>query len=87
MQFHAVIDLHDAEGVYVMVARNSGAKAKKVQKRFAYGYPERVTEEKEVSSILNRKVVTQNIEFLPPIPDLYAKKRPRDAKKPGWHTI
>ena len=80
-------DLHDAEGVYVMVARNSGAKAKKVQKRFAYGYPERVTEEKEVSSILNRKVVTQHIEFLPPIPDPFAKKRPRDAKKPGWHTM
>ena len=80
-------DLHDAEGVYVMVARNSGAKAKKVQNRFAYGYPERVTEEKEVSSILNRKVVTQHIEFLPPIPDPYAKKRPRDAKKPGWHTM
>ena len=80
-------DLHDAEGVYVMVARNSGAKAKKVQKRFAYGYPERVTEEKEVSSILNRKIVTQQIEFLPPIPDPYAKKRPRDAKKPGWHTM
>lgn len=80
-------DVHDAEGVYVMVARNSGAKAKKVQKRFAYGYPERVTEEKEVSSILNRKVVTQHIEFLPPIPDPYAKKRPRDAKKPGWHTM
>ena len=80
-------DLHDAEGVYVMVARNSGAKAKKVQKRFAYGYPEKVTEEKELSSILNRKVVTQHIEFLPPIPDPFAKKRPRDAKKPGWHTI
>lgn len=80
-------DLHDAEGVYVMVARNSGAKAKKVQKRFAYGYPERVTEEKEVSSILNRKIVTQHIEFLPPIPDPYAKRRPRDAKKPGWHTM
>lgn len=80
-------DLHDAEGVYVMVARNSGAKAKKVQKRFAYGYPEKVTEEKEVSSILNRKVVTQQIEFLPPIPDPFAKKRPRDAKKPGWHTM
>ena len=80
-------DLHDAEGVYVMVARNSGAKAKKVQKRFAYGYPEKVTEEKEVSSILNRKVVTQHIEFLPPIPDPFAKKRPRDAKKPGWHTM
>lgn len=80
-------DLHDAEGVYVMVARNSGAKAKKVQKRFAFGYPEKVTEEKEVSSILNRKVVTQQIEFLPPIPDPFAKKRPRDAKKPGWHTM
>ena len=80
-------EFHDAEGVYVMVARNSGAKAKKVQKRFAYGYPERVTEEKEVSSILNRKIVTHHIEFLPPIPEPYAKRRPRDAKKPGWHTM
>lgn len=80
-------DHHDAEGVYVMVARNSGAKAKKVQKRLVYGYPERVTEEKQISSILNRKIVTQQIEFLPPIPEPYAKRRPRDAKKPGWHTM
>lgn len=80
-------ELHEAEGVYVMVARNSGAKAKKVQRRIAYGYPERVTEEKKVSTFLNRKVVTQHIEFLPPIPEPYAKKRPRDAKKPGWHTM
>lgn len=80
-------DVHDAEGVYVMVARNSGAKAKKVQKRFVYGYPERVTEEKQVSSILNRKIVTQQIEFFPPIPDPYAKRRPREAKKAGWHTL
>lgn len=80
-------DVHDAEGVYVMVARNSGAKAKKVQRRFAYGYPERITEEKKVSTFLDRKVVTQHIEFLPPIPDPFAKKRPRDAKKPGWHTM
>ena len=80
-------DVHDAEGVYVMVARNSGARAKKVQRRIAYGYPERITEEKKVSTFLNRKVVTQHIEFLPPIPEPFAKKRPRDAKRPGWHTL
>ena len=80
-------EFHDAEGVYVMVARNSGAKAKKVQRKVAFGYPERVTEEKKVSTLLNRKIVTQHMEFLPPIPEPYAKKRPRDAKKPGWHTM
>ena len=80
-------DLHDAEGVYVMVARSSGAKAKKVQKKFVYGYPERITEEKQVSAILNRKIVTQQIEFLPPIPDPFAKRRPREVKKAGWHTM
>jgi len=80
-------DFHNAEGVYVMVARNSGARAKKVQRRIAYGYPERITEEKKVSTFLNRKVVTQHIEFLPPIPEPFAKKRPRDAKRPGWHTM
>ena len=80
-------DFHAAEGVYVMVARNSGAKAKKVQRRIAYGYPEKITEEKKVSTFLNRKVVTQHIEFLPPIPDPFAKKRPRETKRPGWHTM
>lgn len=80
-------EVHDAEGVYVMVARNSGARAKKVQRRVAYGYPERVTEEKKVSALLSRKIVTQQIEFLPPIPEPYAKKRPRDTKKPGWHRV
>ena len=80
-------DIHDAEGVFIMVARNSGAKAKKVQRKIAYGYPEKVTEEKKVSTFLDRKIVTQHIEFLPPIPDPFARKRPRDAKRPGWHTI
>ena len=75
-------DLHDAEGVYVMVARSSGAKGKKVQKKFAYGYPERIAEEKQVSAILNIK-----IEFLPPIPDPFAKRRRREVKKAEWHTM
>ena len=80
-------ETHDEEGVYVMVARNSGAKAKKVQRKIAYGYPEKVTEEKKVSTLLDRKIVTQHIEFLPPIPEPFAKRRPREAKRPGWHTI
>ena len=80
-------DHHDAEGVYVMVARRSGAKAKKVQKTFAYGYSERITEERQVLVILNRKIVTQHIEFLPPIPDPFTERRPREAKKAGWHTM
>ena len=78
---------HDAEGVYVMVARNSGAKAKKVKRKIAFGYPEKVTEERKVSTLLDRKIVTQHIEFLPPIPDPFAKRRPREAKRPGWQTI
>ena len=67
--------------------RNSGARARKVQGRVAYGYPERVTEEKKVSALLSRKIVSQQIEFLPPIPEPYAKKRPRDTKKAGWYRV
>ena len=57
------------------------------RRRFAYGYPERITEEKQVLAILNRKIVKQQIEFLPPIPDPFAKRRPREVKKAEWHTM
>ncbi|KAJ7388023.1 hypothetical protein OS493_040316 [Desmophyllum pertusum] len=48
---------------------------------------ERVTEEKQISSILNRKIVTQQIEFLPPIPEPYAKRRPEMLRNLEWHTM
>lgn len=78
---------HDSEGVYVMVSRKTGAKAKKSQRKFSYGYPEYVTREQEASRFLGKKIVTQSIMFLPPIPDPMSKRRPRDVQKPGKHNI
>ena len=57
------------------------------RRRFVYGYPERITEGKQVLAILNRKIVKEQIEFLRPIPDPFAKRRPREVKKAEWHTM
>ena len=80
-------DLHVPEGCTLWLREAREPNLRGYRRRFAYGYPERITEEKQVLAILNRKIVKQQIEFLPPFPDPFAKRRPREVKKAEWHAM